>query len=542
MTGFGAAPPAIPTVNRSTTTRENRAQHIDFMADSLTCRQFSNVIMRRTEHLQDDILKDITPINSMTGMVETGSWKAFSGTSRTRDKFNRVAVDQHVAWSEVSDVNCVGTPCDPSETEICFGSTRIEYGLEKKSFRTQLVCYDQILTLDRAVEFWANAYQQLRDVQELVIENRYMSEYFRVAENKWVAQTNALTPFTFTEVDNLITLTVSALPTAGMVVNMLKRRLQHQILTGSSGRTPMGGTPQLEVLTSMETIWELLQGNSNLTDHWQFQAFEAGSKEYDTYGWAGRVGNFMLKAALRPLRFQINPNGTLTQVFPYTNIPSSSGIKGIVNQTYIDAPVEALAIWNRRVMRQLVLDTAQVNPNMPFSARSLGGKWQFVQNNLTCGLDVNGNPVAVDNSRMNKGRWISDYEFATDPQFPEYGEVFLFLRAPPCIVASEPCGLSTAYPEQNYDSSCDGCETETTTLTVLPIKDSGGTYEIIANSIQCNGITIAHSAITGTSTLAALVVQLNLLVSTLGTWAVSGPNITLVGTACTSIAMPWTEV
>lgn len=515
------------------------------MADSLTCRQFSNVIMRRTEHLEDDIIKDITPINSMTGMVEMGTFQPFDGTSHTFDRFNRVAVNQSVAWAGVSDVNCVGTPCDPSETEIGFGTTRVEYGLQKKSFRTQLVCYDQILTLDRAVEFWSNAYQQLRDVQELVIENRFMSEYFRTAQYKWVAGgTNAsgLTPFTFTETGNLINVTVSSLPTIGMTVNMLKRRLQTQILNGALGKTPMNQPPELEVLASMETIWDLIQGNSNLTDHWRFTEFDTGSKEYNQYGWAGRVGNFMLHAALRPLRFQINANGTLQQVFPYTNIPGSTGIKGIVNEDYINAPVEALFIWNRRVMKQLVLDAAPVNPNMPFAVRSLGGKWQFVMNNLTCGVDVNGNPIAVDNSRMNKGRWIADFEFATKPQYPEFGEVFLFLRAPACIVGASPCGLSTAYPEQNYSSANDGCTTSETVLTILPILSAGGTYEVALDTIQCNGITVAHQAITGTSTLAALVAQMNLLVGQLGTWAVSGANITLTGTACTNIAIGWKEV
>ena len=157
-------------------------------------------------------------------------------------------------------------------------------------------------------------------------------------------------------------------------------------------------------------------------------------------------------------------------------------------------------------------------------------------------LDVNGNPIAVDNSRMNKGRWIADFEFATKPQFVEFAEVFLFLRAPACIVGSAPCGLSTAYPEQNYSSANDGCVETETPLTFLPVLSGGGTYEIIANTIQCNGIQIVHDAITGTATLVALVAQLNLLVGGLGTWTVSGSDIVLTGTACANAALPWTEI
>jgi len=36
-------------------------------------------------------------------------------------------------------------------------------------------------------------------------------------------------------------------------------------------------------------------------------------------------------------------------------------------------------------------------------------------------------------------------------------------------------------------------------------------------------------------------VELTAKVGALGTWANANPNITLTGTACNSIGMPWTE-
>ena len=60
------------------------------------------------------------------------------------------------------------------------------------------------------------------------------------------------------------------------------------------------------------------------------------------------------------------------------------------------------------------------------------------------------------------------------------------------------------------------------------------------NSIQCNGMIVVHDAVTGAATLAALVAQLNSKAAALGTWAVAGPDITLTGTACSSIAIPFT--
>lgn len=420
--------------------------------------------MRRTEHLDEEIIKDITPVSSLNGMVETGRFKPFDGVSHTYDRFNRVAVDQSAAWTNVVDTSCVGTPCDPSETEIGFGSTRDEYRLQQKSFTTQLFCYDQMLTLDRAKEHYANAVEQLREAQQLIVSDRIRTEMFRIAGFHWVAGGGGvgLNSFTYTETGNLINIVPTALPTSKMTVNMLRRRLQSQILSGALGKTVMGQPPELEVVTDMETIWDLLQGDSNISNAWRFNEFEAGSKEYNTYGWAGRVGNFMLKADLHPMRFQILADGvTLNRVFPYVNTAASVGIKGEVNEAYLNAPIQASYIWHRRGMKQLVLDAAQVHPMMPFMPRSFGGKWQFVMDNLTCGTAVDANglviPIAVDNSRKNKGKFIADFKFSTKKQYPEFVEVFLHLREPACITEVPLCAAAPAYVTQDYSSANDPC-------------------------------------------------------------------------------------
>jgi len=155
---------------------------------------------------------------------------------------------------------------------------------------------------------------------------------------------------------------------------------------------------------------------------------------------------------------------------------------------------------------------------------------------------VNGNPIAVNNERRNKGKFIADFSYATKSEYPEFAELFLTLRESACVVDLPPCAADPGYPAQDQDSANAVCATAEVTLTILPIKAPGGTYEVVANTIQCNSIAIVHSAVTGTATLANLVIQLNDLVGALGTWAVSGLNITLVTTACTTVGIAWTEV
>ena len=269
------------------------------------------------------------------------------------------------------------------------------------------------------------------------------------------------------------------------------------------------------------------------------------------------MGNYGLRDDSYSLRFNIVSEdgaggGVLQIVYPYTNVAATEGIKEAVNADYDLAPIQLDFIWHRMAMTSLVRDTTQINPEMPFASRDFGGKWQFVMDNLTCGtttvLDsVTGQtiqvPIAVNNERRNKGKFIADFSFATKAEHPEFAEAFLVLREQACIVDIPTCA---AYPypnPQNYESANAPCSTTSATLTFTPVlNEAGGTYEIPANTILCNGMNIFHDAITGTKTVAALVVQLNALVGAMGTWAVSAGNITLTGTACTSVNLPWTEL
>jgi hypothetical protein len=230
----------------------------------------------------------------------------------------------------------------------------------------------------------------------------------------------------------------------------------------------------------------------------------------------------------------------LQLVHPYTNVPATEGIKEVVNDDFDMAPVQLNFIWHRRAMTSLVRDTTQIHPEMPFAMRDFAGKWQFVMDNLTCGVDVNGNPIAVDNARRNKGKFIADFSFATQAEYPELAEAFFSLREPACIVDVPNCS-STPYPyPQNYSSANDGCPEDSDVLTFTPVKkDETDTYEVPASSIRCNGMVIVHDAISGSESLADLVTELNSKLSALGTWAVSGSDITLTTDVCSDVSIPW---
>lgn len=426
------------------------------MAGTITCKQFTDFLSRRSEHLDDEILKDITPLDTWIGHVATGRFPAQDGVSHTFDRFNRVWPDLSGAWGDVTAESCIGEPCDPNETKICFGYTRDSYKLQQKSYTTDLFCFDLILSADRAKQQFAHIVENLREATNHIISDRLKTEAFRVAGFHWNAGSHfSTTQFTYTEAGNMVVVIPSFPPTSKLTAKMLQRRVQPQILAGALGKNPKGAPPMLELVTDMETIWELVEGNSELSDKWRFQDFDQASKFYQ-YGWVGQIGNYAIRADTFPIRFQVRGN-QLFRVYPYENAAATRGIKGEVNSAYINAPVQASFIWHRRAMTSLVRDTTSVNPMMPFAARDFGGKWQFVMDNMVC-KQADGSVTPVDNRRRNKGQFIADFGFATKADYPEFAEVILHLREPACVVEVPNCADTPAYVTQDYTSDCDTCE------------------------------------------------------------------------------------
>lgn len=439
------------------------------------------------------------------------------------------------------------------------GFTRDSYRLQRKAFETDLFCWDLILSADRAKQQFSHVVRTLRRCSSIVTSDRFRHEGVRIAGQKWATAANTLVPITaYWDATGTI-LNVSTLPTSKLTARHLQRRVMPQLRLGAMGEDiNKGGAPMLEYVCDPESIWDMVEGDPNLTDHWRFNLFKEASGPFYKYGWSGTIGNYGMRADSMPLRFlnlqKQNADGTyqLRLVYPYKNVPATEGIKETLNNDFEDAHFQWNWIWHRMAMISLVRDATSINPEMPFAARDFAGKWQFVMDNLTCGTVIGTDPVsglplivpvAVNNERRNKGKFISDFSLSTKADYPEFAEGFLTLREPACIVDLPPCSPDPGYPEQSYESANAPCASAAITLTFTPVKtgDTPDTYEIPSDTIQCNGINVVHAAITGTTTLADLVVQLNTLLGALGLWAVSGPGtISLVTTACDSVGLPWT--
>lgn len=506
---------------------------------TLTCGQFTDILIRRTERLDEEIVQAILPTDQWAGSVETGKFPAFKGTSHTFDRIERVVPDLTGAWNDVPSQSCVGRACDKDEKRIGFGSTRDSYSLKEKSYATDLYCFDLIMSADRAKEQFAGIISNLKEASIWIQSDWLRLEALRIAGKKWLAVA-AQTDFTFTWNSDMTEITCSALPTSKLNATMLQRRVQTQISLGAMGQRPQGTPMLLELVTDMDTVYSLTQGNTAVNDKWRFEDFGSAGEKFYKLGWAGKVGNFALRVDLFPPRFMNRTGNILQRVFPFRTVSTTNGIRSIPNPDYENAAYQISYIHHRKAFKNLVRDTAQINPMMPYLSRDFAGKWMFVMDNL--GTDANG--CVIENKRRNKGQFIADFGQAVKAERPEWEEAILHLREPGCVATTAMCNasLTSLYNNQaGLMNSANGVCSRVFVLT--PVLNASNIYAVPADSIRCNNQAIDHAAITTPTTLALLVTALNSVASSMGTWAVvagSATQIQLTTTTCLSVEIPFT--
>lgn len=507
-------------------------------AGVINCGTFAQYLIRKAEHLDMELLRTVLPTDGLVNMVETGPFPAYDGVSHEYDRLERTVPDLIGAWDRVVSSGCVGTPCDPSETKIGFGSTRHSYFLEQRSFGTDLFCFDLIMTADRAKEQFAQLIDILKEATIMIGSDWIRRSLINVAGRKWVASAS-MAEITYTWNADNSEITVSALPTSKLTAPMLERRVQPQISLGAMGNRPQGTPMLLELVTDMDTLYSLEQGNAATNQFWRFTSFDDSNKKFYELGWAGKIGNYAVRVDLFPARFMVKEGGgglVLTRVFPFITVAATLGVKSIPNPDYDRAPYQFTLIHSRKSMKHLTLSSEAVNPQMPFLKRDFAGKWMFVQNNI-----AGENGCAIDNSRMNKGKFIADYKFSAKPWHTEWEESILHLREPFCVTTVGLCdtSLTSSYPTGSYDSANALC---TRVFVFTPTLNGSNIYQVLADTITCNGQAIDHAAITTPTTLALLVTALNTVASSMGVWALvdgSTTTIQLTGNGCTSANVPF---
>jgi hypothetical protein len=462
---------------------------LKFMA-ACSGASFAQFLVQRQPQWDQEILVTKSPAGlGWLPHVSTGEWPAGTDTTHLQDRLETTYPDTTQGWATPDYASCVGQPCDPTENEIGYGASRREFSIETQSWASQLFCYDQIIPIALAKESIKQYVDKiLRPATKIITDAFLRKRALYWADTKIVANPSAAS-FNYvwsTDGTNAVSaggqeifLLTDQMPTNLLTPQLLQRQVQPLISQGYLGENPWEGQdmlPLLELVTDLDTTWELdhlggitgVGGTPSIASNWRFQQWDAASKFW-RYGLTGQVGNYAVRIDPEQLRFfYIGPSGNATYpyrfqvILPRKNIASSgaggaAGIKSIPNPDYFTAPYRMSFIWHKKAMELQVQGNMSVNPEMPFLKRNFGGKWQFVMDNLTDGCDVNGNPIAVNNSRRNKGKFIGDFRLAAKPRYTEYAVAIFHMGQPMCLPNVVPCDVETTYAEQVYSSANTSC-------------------------------------------------------------------------------------
>lgn len=450
------------------------------MGDIVSCSKFTQFLVDQLPRYDKLILESIRPMDGWIGHVSTGTFPANSGTSLYQDRFENVWPDVTKKWDTVAVTACLGTPCDKTEHNIGWGSTRLNYGLEEQSWQTPLLCFDQLMHITAAKDQFRQIIGKILKPATSAIQSSFLRKRALFwAKTKWVANaTMAEFAYTWLAVgDSEAYLLTNQMPTSKLTPQMLQRRVNPLQLVGYFGTTPFGeadSPPLIELVSDLETCWELdhlanvgaTPGSNKPTvsGNWRFEQWDAANK-YWRYGFSGKVGNYAVRVDPMQMRFNyVGASGNATYpykfqlVLPFRNVASSgaggeAGLKSEPNPDYQLAQYRMSFIWHKKAMECLVADASPINPQMPFSSRNFGGQWQFVMDNL--GADING--CVIENKRRNKGQFIADFKMAIRPLYTEFAEAIFHKGEPACVLVVDTCNADPGYPTQDYSSANEPC-------------------------------------------------------------------------------------
>lgn len=451
----------------------------------LDCDQFTQLLVDQQPIYDELILADIRPTDSWIGNVSTGTFPAHSGVEHRLDRFKHVYPNTTKVWTNTSYASCVGTPCDKTEYCIGWGSERVTYHLEEQSWATQLLCFDQLMHVTHSEEQFEQIITGIlrpatSAIMSMFLRKRTLQHAGRLY---YTNAAGALTLFTYawqvtTNEEFYFDCSVAPTDCGKLTPQALQVRFNPLMTMGYAGKNPFSGEmgAMIELVTSIETCWELdkLAGQTgannaspSIAGNWRFTEWGAANSFW-RYGFSGQIGNFLVRTDWASLRFVFvqdlgagfAPNRYRYQlVLPYVNEATSgaggdAGLGSNENDDFHNAHFEISFITHKKGISALVADATPINPEMPFSARDFGGKWQFVMDNL--GADNTG--CVIENKRRNKGQFIADFKLAIRPEYTEFINAYFHKREPMCIPYIDTCTTQTGYPTQDYNSCPSTCD------------------------------------------------------------------------------------
>lgn len=503
--------------------------------DKISCQTWISHLANQPPSWDRRILRDVRPTTAgLMGYYQAGEHAAFTNARHLFQRLKSVAPDLTKPWTVIQDADCSQKLCDLDANLIGWGFEQSEYGLENQEWKSQLLCYPDTMLKTEAKEHVAQIIDGVLRPATGTIMGHYLQRKAAELAGRKICVTTGLPDFTFTwDAGGNVYLNTSADPTGRLTMPILETYVRPLYAVGAT-TAGLKDYNKLQLHTDEDTFRYLQKDDPTIKGAWRFPTgeFSSASEEFNKYGLAGFVGDFMVKVLMWPLRFNQIAPGRYQVVFPYKNVPVTNGIGSVFNDDYNRAQFQFSYINNPAALMVQPFRAEVLNSMMPFLVRDFGGKWRFAIDNL--GADCNGKPIA--NYKRDKGLFYASFELSIKPSHPEWLYLFFHKVDLPCVVIVDTCNvLEYPYPAQDYSSEPTLCPS----VFVFETTAKEGTYQVAANSIVVDGNLIVNSSI-NEATLAGLVGALPSISG--GTWAIADAaagTIKLSGSTATTVDIPF---
>lgn len=450
---------------------------------SLDCAKINSFLFRRTPDFDKELAKNRYPYqNSYLGLYETQKWESFTGDTHTWDRISVSMDNDDGCWDQMNagtftDGTCLQQDmCNPTRNVIGWGSTRNTYVKYHRDYVTSPFCLDYLRHVEMAKQQIAGIIEGLKALPDQINSSFIrllalrQSDVINICSAANSFPTVTVTSSIFTNNCRRINLGNSnKVPTSKLSMQylnhfmptlMYKGYFDKQFTTG----TPGGPPGKFQIMTDLQTQQELCNANPALTTMYNTADFQKGGKFF-AYGVMSGCGDWLFKVDQEPMRFLHLGSGVLERVRPYQNVAATIGKKPQFDPLYEQATIQMSHVYLRPARQIFVGDITAINPEMPFAARDLMGKWSWKSPDAFQYTDPNtGGVCTYYNDKHNRGYFLGEFEGGMKTIYPEAEMWICHLReaqavtdVPLAVTFNNPAPLSTGLYQSltPYNSGCD---------------------------------------------------------------------------------------
>lgn len=316
------------------------------------------------------------------------------------------------SWTSIADPNSNTNNCVPVADVVPSGQTLRQYNLEQKALESEPVCVNDTRNAWKTAQQVKNMYDNLRKVVSYAWQRRAKVEYSRLAEHKMIAanglpEANALFPI--------------VAPTTVLTQGILNKIYTNLILDSAEadgGSLAMqDGAPQFILVTDMESS-DKIRSEDAITNAFLYNTKRV-PELLQPLGVNSAFRGFYHLMDNLPRRWNLT-GGQWVEVQPYVTVPTSRGVKSIINPEYVEAPYMDSYVFLPTVFSFMVPEPiTSVGSDTKFAAQSYMGdfKWLNIQDR-------------VENPDNSWGYYRAVLQSGSKPVHPEFGYVIRHLRCP----------------------------------------------------------------------------------------------------------------